>query len=234
MVIHIENWRNQMHVHPIPKPKSFSRFPENINPAFHYNNKIFQFVINSTCFLLQISNSGIIAWAVLAERDWVMDNLLGLLRIRVKRGIDLAIRDFRSSDPYVVVTMGDQKLKTGVVDKNLNPVWEEDLTLPVQNTELPVTLMVFDHDLFTKDDEMGDAEFGIQPFYEAVKMHPDSNTVPNGTILKRVSPDRDNCLSEESVVTWKDGKVTQNMTLRLRNVECGEIELDLFWIEVPK
>lgn len=38
----------------------------------------------------------------------VMDNLLGLLRIRVKRGVNLAVRDVRSSDPYVVVKMGKQ------------------------------------------------------------------------------------------------------------------------------
>lgn len=38
----------------------------------------------------------------------LMDNLLGLLRIRIKRGVNLAVRDVRSSDPYVVVRMGKQ------------------------------------------------------------------------------------------------------------------------------
>ncbi len=38
----------------------------------------------------------------------LMDNLLGLLRIRVKRGVNLAVRDVRSSDPYVVIKMGKQ------------------------------------------------------------------------------------------------------------------------------
>lgn len=33
---------------------------------------------------------------------------MGLLRIRVRRGINLAIRDTVSSDPYVVITHGDQ------------------------------------------------------------------------------------------------------------------------------
>lgn len=37
-----------------------------------------------------------------------MENLLGLLRLRVRRGINLAVRDARSSDPYVAVTMGEQ------------------------------------------------------------------------------------------------------------------------------
>jgi len=41
-----------------------------------------------------------------------MDNsILGLLKLRIIRGTDLAIRDAikgRASDPYVVVSMGDQ------------------------------------------------------------------------------------------------------------------------------
>lgn len=42
----------------------------------------------------------------------LMDDLLGLLRIRVKRGVNLAVRDVNSSDPYVVVKMGKQVLPT--------------------------------------------------------------------------------------------------------------------------
>ena len=33
---------------------------------------------------------------------------MGLLRVRIKRGVNLAVRDVRSSDPYVVVKMGAQ------------------------------------------------------------------------------------------------------------------------------
>ena len=38
----------------------------------------------------------------------LMDNLLGLLRVKVIRGINLAVRDVRTSDPYVVIKMGKQ------------------------------------------------------------------------------------------------------------------------------
>ena len=38
----------------------------------------------------------------------LMDSLLGLLRIRIKRGVNLAVRDLNSSDPYVVVKMAKQ------------------------------------------------------------------------------------------------------------------------------
>ncbi|CAM8926890.1 hypothetical protein QQ045_024013 [Rhodiola kirilowii] len=160
-----------------------------------------------------------------------MDSVLGLLRIRVKRGINLAIRDISSSDPYVVVKMGRQKLKTRVVKKDTNPVWNEDLTLSVVDPNVPVSLIVYDHDTFSKDDKMGDAEFDIKPYLSALKV--DTNGLPSGTILSRIQPSRNNCLSDESCITWKDGKIVQDMILRLRNVECGEVELQLQWIELP-
>ncbi|KAI3776401.1 hypothetical protein L1987_46182 [Smallanthus sonchifolius] len=93
--------------------------------------------------------------------------------------------------------------------------------------------MVYDHDTFSRDDEMGDADIDIQPFLEAHKMHLDPYTIPNGTILKRVEPSESNCLSEESCVTWKDGMISQNMLIRLWNAEFGENELELHWIDLP-
>ncbi|TMX00009.1 hypothetical protein EJD97_001526 [Solanum chilense] len=160
-----------------------------------------------------------------------MDNLFGLLRIKIKRGINLAVRDVRSSDPYVVVKMGNQKLKTRVIKKDVNPEWNEYLTLSVSDANLPVKLTVYDHDRFSMDDKMGDAEFDIKPFLDALKMNFDS--LPCGTVITRETPCRTNCLSEESKVTWQDNQVVQDMCLRLRNVECGEVELQLQWINIP-
>ncbi|CAI9113680.1 OLC1v1014328C2 [Oldenlandia corymbosa var. corymbosa] len=160
-----------------------------------------------------------------------MDHLLGLLRIRVKRGVNLAVRDVRTSDPYVVVKMGKQKLKTRVINKDVNPEWNEDLTLSVSDPSHPIKLTVYDHDMFSMDDKMGDAEFDMKAFVEALKMKLDG--LPNGTIITRVPPLRTNCLSEESCVMWKDGKIIQDMCLRLRNVECGEVEIQLQWIDLP-
>ncbi|KAK9698727.1 hypothetical protein RND81_08G126800 [Saponaria officinalis] len=145
-------------------------------------------------------------------------DVLGLLRITVKRGINLAIRDIKSSDPYVIVCLGKQKLRTRVIRRSLNPVWNEDLTLCITNPNEPVKLM-------------GDAEFDIRYFMEAVKMN--LNGLPDGTVITKVRSDRKNCIAEESCIVMMNGKVTQNMFLRLRNVECGEIELKLQWIDVP-
>ncbi|GLT57631.1 hypothetical protein SLA2020_305890 [Shorea laevis] len=160
-----------------------------------------------------------------------MENLLGLLRIHVKKGVNLAVRDVTSSDPYVVIRMGKQKLKTHVVKKNINPEWNEDLTLSISDPILPVKLEVYDKDTFSLDDKMGDAEFDIRPFLEAVKMH--SVGVPNGTIITKIQPNRQNCLAEESCIVWSNGKVVQDIFLRLQNVERGEVELQLEWITIP-
>ncbi|XP_068336777.1 protein C2-DOMAIN ABA-RELATED 4-like [Pyrus communis] len=160
-----------------------------------------------------------------------MEHLLGLLRVRVVRGTNLAVRDIRSSDPYVVVKMGKQKLKTRVVKKTVNPEWNEDLTLSVADPSLPIKLFVYDKDTFSLDDKMGDAEFEIGPFVQALRVG--LQGVPSGTIISRFQPSRQNCLAEESCIAYTDGQVIQNMCIRLRNVESGELELQLQWIDVP-
>ncbi|WVZ15503.1 hypothetical protein V8G54_013069 [Vigna mungo] len=161
----------------------------------------------------------------------LMENLLGLLRVRVKRGINLAVRDVRSSDPYVVIKMFNQKLKTRVIKKDVNPEWNEDLTLSIIDPNHQVKLTVYDHDTFSKDDRMGDAEFDIFPFIEALKSN--LTGIPNGTVIKRIQPSRENFLADESCITYANGKLVQDMILRLQNVECGEVEIQLQWIDLP-
>ncbi|XP_010551808.1 PREDICTED: protein C2-DOMAIN ABA-RELATED 1 [Tarenaya hassleriana] len=162
-----------------------------------------------------------------------MEDLMGLLRLHVKRGVNLAIRDVSSSDPYAVVRMGKQKLKTRVVKKNVNPEWNEDLTLSVTDPTLPVKITVYDRDIFSADDRMGEAEFTIGTFLEAIKIRHQLGGLPEGTIIMKVQPTRENCLSEESQIVWSKGKIVQDMFLRLRHVECGEVELQLEWIDIP-
>lgn len=91
--------------------------------------------------------------------------------------------------------------------------------------------MVYDKDTFGFDDKMGYAEFEIGPFLEVLRMGLEG--LPSGTVITRVQPSRQNCLAEESRIIWKDGKVVQDVVLRLRHVETGEIELQLQWIDIP-
>ncbi|XP_058724478.1 protein C2-DOMAIN ABA-RELATED 9-like [Vicia villosa] len=162
----------------------------------------------------------------------MMDNILGLLKLRIKRGINLAIRDANSSDPYVVVNMGEQKLKTSVVKNNCNPEWNEELTLSISDVQTPIHLTVFDKDTFSIDDKIGDAEIDLKPYANAIQMKLD-DTLSDGCAIKKVQANRTNCLAEESSCIWKDGKIIQEMILRLRNVESGELVVEIEWVDVP-
>ena len=86
---------------------------------------------------------------------------------------------------------------------------------------------VYDKDRFSGDDKMGNAEIDLRPFVEAHQMELDLQKLPNGCAIKRIRPGRTNCLAEESSITWSNGKIIQDMILRLRNMECGEIEIML-------
>lgn len=90
---------------------------------------------------------------------------------------------------------------------------------------------VYDKDMFSPDDKMGEAEFEITPFLEALRMHHEG--LPSGTVIRKIQPTRQNCLSEESCIVWTEGKLVQNLFLRLKNVESGEVELQLQWIDIP-
>ncbi|KAH7836117.1 hypothetical protein Vadar_032912 [Vaccinium darrowii] len=160
-----------------------------------------------------------------------MENLMGLLRIRVRKGINLIVCDTVSSDPYVVVTHGKQRVKTRVIKKTCNPVWNDELTLSITNTNDPIVLTVYDKDTFTEDDKMGDAVIDIKPYIECMKMGLEN--LPNGTKVDRVQPNRENCLADESCIIWNNGKMFQDMCLRLRNVERGEVEVQIEWIDLP-
>ncbi|XP_054824882.1 protein C2-DOMAIN ABA-RELATED 7-like [Prosopis cineraria] len=155
---------------------------------------------------------------------------LGILKLRVKKGINLAVRDSRASDPYVVVTMHEQKLRTKVVESECNPEWNDELTLYVKRIDAPIILAVLDKDTFTEDDPMGEAELDIKPLLECVKMNMASTQdLEEGGVLRTVQPSRNNCLSEESLCTWTDGKFRQEMFLRLTKVERGELLVQIEW-----
>ncbi|KAK8586656.1 hypothetical protein V6N13_010241 [Hibiscus sabdariffa] len=129
--------------------------------------------------------------------------------------------------------MGKQRLKTCMVKKDVNPEWNDDLTLSITDPNIPIKLTVYNHDTFTKDDKMGDAEFEVSSYIEALKMHTSLEEIPNGTVLSRLQPTSSNCLAEESLIYLNDGKILQELVLRLGNVECGEVEIQLEWIHFP-
>ncbi len=163
-----------------------------------------------------------------------MGEISALLNVRVLNGTRLAIRDIRSSDPYVVLKLGNQVVKTRVIKSNLNPVWNEELTLTITTTTpRKLKVEVFDKDTFSADDEMGDAEIDLQPLAASVRMRKFLNSTPTGTQIRKLLPSRENYLAKESCIQYVDGNVIQDACLRLRNVESGELEMQLKWVELP-
>ncbi|KAG0459426.1 hypothetical protein HPP92_022554 [Vanilla planifolia] len=124
---------------------------------------------------------------------------IGSLKVKVVRGIDLAIRDFSSSDPYVVLSMGQQQ--------------------------------VFDHDVFSADDIMGEAEVDLQPFLAATTAFGDEE-LPYDLQVGKWLKSSDNALVK--VINIIGGKIRQEVHIKLQNVERGEIELELEWIPAYK
>ncbi|KAL6862183.1 hypothetical protein ACP4OV_016832 [Aristida adscensionis] len=162
------------------------------------------------------------------------EEVIGKLNVRVVRGSNLAIADplTHTSDPYVVLQYASQKVKTSVQKKNANPVWNEVLHLAVTNPTKPVKLEVFDEDKFTADDTMGVAEINLTDIFDAAKL--DLKHASDGTRIKTIYPVAGvNYLGGESHVSWKGGRVVQDMILKLKNVDSGLIVLQLEWVYVP-
>lgn len=162
-----------------------------------------------------------------------MVEFIGMLKVKVLKGTNLAIRDMLSSDPYVVLTLGHQKVQTTIVKSNLNPVWNEELMLSVPQDFGAVKLQVYDHDTFSADDIMGEAEIDIQPMITSAMAFGDAGMFGNMQIGKWLKSN-DNALIEDSTVNIVDGKVKQEVSLKLQNVESGEISLDIEWIPLDQ
>ncbi|KAG8482008.1 hypothetical protein CXB51_026877 [Gossypium anomalum] len=162
-----------------------------------------------------------------------MVEFIGLLKVTVVKGTNLAIRDMMTSDPYVVLTLGQQTIQTAVIPSNLNPVWDEDLMLSVPNNYGPLKLEVYDHDMFSADDIMGEAQIDIQPLISAAMAYGDPEMFGNMQIGKWLKSD-DNALIEDSIINIIDGKVKQDVQLKLQNVECGELHLEVEWLPLDQ
>ncbi|XP_051216176.1 protein C2-DOMAIN ABA-RELATED 7-like [Lolium perenne] len=161
------------------------------------------------------------------------EDVIGKLSVRVVRGQNLVIADSltKTSDTYVVLSYGSQRVTTSVQKKNSNPLWNEVLLLPVTYPTKPVKLEVFDEDKFTTDDSLGVAEFNVTDIYDAAKL--DLKHASDGTRVKTLYPVGTNYLGSESHVTWKNGKVVQDLILKLKNVDSGSVVLQLEWVHVP-
>ncbi|KAK3152415.1 hypothetical protein QOZ80_2BG0158580 [Eleusine coracana subsp. coracana] len=158
-----------------------------------------------------------------------MVEFIGILNVKVIRGTNLAIRDMSSSDPYVVLTLGHQKAQTSIIKGNLNPVWNEELKLSVPREYGTLKLQVFDHDMVSKDDIMGEAEIDLQTMINAAAAFGDPELLGDMQIGRWLKS-ADNALVCDSPVVVAGGKVKQGVMLKLQHTESGELELEMEWM----
>ncbi|KAL2904662.1 Protein C2-DOMAIN ABA-RELATED 4 [Bienertia sinuspersici] len=79
---------------------------------------------------------------------------------------------------------------------------------------------------------MGDATIDVKPYIECMQMGLEE--LPLGTAVKKLQPSANNCLADESKVTWiGKGKMVQDMILKLQNVERGKVQIQLEWLDIP-
>lgn len=90
---------------------------------------------------------------------------------------------------------------------------------------------MFDWDRFKHDDKMGNAFVNLQPIASASKLKRALKLSTGETKLRKVAPDVDNCLMEDSYVRFVDGEIIQDVRLRLCDVESGELYLTIKWID---
>ncbi|KAK4285380.1 hypothetical protein QN277_002086 [Acacia crassicarpa] len=155
-----------------------------------------------------------------------MVEFVGLIKVNVVKGTNLAVRDVMTSDPYVILSLGHQSVKTRVIKNNLNPVWNESLMLSIPHNIPPLKVHVYDKDTFSTDDFMGEAEIDIQPLLAAAKAYEKSRANKSMEIEKWVAG-LDNNLLRDGVISLEDGKIRQEISVKLQNVERGELEVEL-------
>ncbi|XP_071708846.1 probable ADP-ribosylation factor GTPase-activating protein AGD11 [Rutidosis leptorrhynchoides] len=156
-----------------------------------------------------------------------MVEFIGLIKVNVVKGTNLAVRDMMTSDPYVILSLGTQSVKTRVIKSNLNPVWNEKLMLSIPNYIPPLKVIVYDRDTFKADDFMGDAEIDIQPLVSAARASENPDNDESSTQLRKLVGNKNNTQVKDGVITMEKGIVKQEIALKLENVEKGVLQIEL-------
>lgn len=70
---------------------------------------------------------------------------------------------YDSSDPYCIFSLGQQTCRSSVVERSLNPHWNETICFLVESSEqdMSLSVMVMDHDLGKPDDPLGSLDIPL-------------------------------------------------------------------------
>jgi len=83
------------------------------------------------------------------------------LNILLISGHELLAKDFGgTSDPYVVFKQGHCSVKSKVINKNLNPIWNEQLKLAILDVHKELHIIAYDKD-FANDDCLGKTVYSL-------------------------------------------------------------------------
>lgn len=87
--------------------------------------------------------------------------------------------------------------------------------------------------MFSADDIMGEAEVDLQPMVTSALAFGDPSVFGDMQIGKwfRTS---DNALISDSIVNIVDGKIKQEVSLKLQNVESGNLDLEFEWVPLEE
>ncbi|KAE8848449.1 hypothetical protein PTNB73_02291 [Pyrenophora teres f. teres] len=102
-----------------------------------------------------------------------------VLRANVIKGRDLAAKDRSgTSDPYLVLTLGDAKVTTPAINKQLNPQWNETVELPIVGEQsLLLEVVCWDKDRFGKD-YMGEFDVILEDQFQNGLTHQEPQWFP--------------------------------------------------------
>ncbi|KAE8366141.1 phosphatidylserine decarboxylase-domain-containing protein [Aspergillus caelatus] len=93
-----------------------------------------------------------------------------VLKVVVLRGRCLAAKDRNgTSDPYLVVTLGDARQSTPTIPKTLNPEWNVTFEMPIVGVPL-LECICWDHDRFGKD-YMGEFDIPLEEIFAEGQIH---------------------------------------------------------------
>ena len=83
--------------------------------------------------------------------------------VRIERGKDLAVKDISgTSDPYIKIFYGsEEKYITSVVEKTLNPIWNETFTFFTDDLNIPLVFQIYDRDRIGRDETMGSVKLDL-------------------------------------------------------------------------
>ena len=110
----------------------------------------------------------------------------GTLVVKVLRATHLKGADHggTSSDAYVKLVAGRHAARTKPVHGTLHPEWNETVQLEVDDVHTPLQVQVFDHDRFSLNDAIGDAEVSLLtlPAGHATRLSLELQHVETGTV----------------------------------------------------